>query len=166
MIFCHINHCKLVGWVLWHINLCRLFNTKSPLFIYVKYMIWFGWVLWYINHGKLFNAKYSLYIYIKNIWFGLVGFYGISTIVGLLYIDLRPGRTIRVGGQYVAVLFGLYLPLTLKPLSNPFEPFQIKWEVYFSKELRRSSLLCRCYDSACICIWVCNNIIPNPFLYK
>ena len=31
----------------------------------------------------------------------------------------------------------------------------IKWEVYFSKELCRSSLLCRCYDSACICIWVC-----------
>ena len=28
----------------------------------------------------------------------------------------------------------------------------IKWEVYFSKELCRSSLLCHCYDSACICI--------------
>ena len=32
--------------------------------------------------------------------------------------------------------------------------FSIKWEVYFSKELCRSSLLCRRYDSAyrCICI--------------
>ena len=30
----------------------------------------------------------------------------------------------------------------------------IKWEVYFSKELCRSSLLRR-YDSACICICVC-----------
>ena len=29
-------------------------------------------------------AKSSLYIYIKYIWFGLVGFYGISTIVGYL----------------------------------------------------------------------------------
>ncbi len=29
------------------------------------YMIWFGWVLWYINHCRLFNAKSSLYIYIK-----------------------------------------------------------------------------------------------------
>ena len=29
----------------------------------------------------------------------------------------------------------------------------IKWEVY--KELcRSSSLLCRCYDSACVCVWV------------
>ena len=28
-------------------------------------MIWFGWVLWYINHCRLFNAKSSLYIYIK-----------------------------------------------------------------------------------------------------
>ena len=48
-------------------------------------MIWFGWVLWHINHCRLFNAKSSLYIYILNIydlvWFG---FYGISTIVGYL----------------------------------------------------------------------------------
>ena len=41
-------------------------------------------VLWHINHCRLFNAKSSLYIYIKYIWFGLVGFYGISTIVGYL----------------------------------------------------------------------------------
>ena len=55
------------------------------------------------------------------------------------------------GGQYVAVLFGLQLPHT--------QHFQIKWEVYFSKEKCRSSLLCRCYDSAyrCICImWLYN----------
>ena len=31
-----------------------------------------------------FNAKSSLYIYIKYIGFALVGFYGISTIVGYL----------------------------------------------------------------------------------
>ena len=31
-----------------------------------------------------FNAKSSLYKYIKYIWFGLIGFYGISTIVGYL----------------------------------------------------------------------------------
>ena len=47
-------------------------------------MIWFGWVLWHINHCRLFNAKSSLYIYTEYIWFGLVGFYGISTIVGYL----------------------------------------------------------------------------------
>ena len=45
-------------------------------------MIWFGWVLWHINHCRLFNAKYSLYIYIKYIGFGWVGSDGISTIVG------------------------------------------------------------------------------------
>ena len=44
----------------------------------------FGWVLWHIKHCRLFNVKSSLYIYIKYIWFGLVGFYGISTIVGYL----------------------------------------------------------------------------------
>ena len=47
-------------------------------------MIWFGWVLWHINHYRLFNTKSPLYIYIKYIWFGLVGFYGISTIIGYL----------------------------------------------------------------------------------
>ena len=43
-----------------------------------------GWVLWHINNCRLLNAKSSLYIYIKYIGFGLVGFYGISTIVGYL----------------------------------------------------------------------------------
>ena len=47
-------------------------------------MIWFGWVLWHFNHCRLFNAKSSLYIYIKYISFGLVGFYVISTPVGYL----------------------------------------------------------------------------------
>ena len=47
-------------------------------------MIWFGWVLWHINHCRLFNAKSSLYIYIKYIGFGLVGFYGITTLIGYL----------------------------------------------------------------------------------
>ena len=47
-------------------------------------MICLGWVLWHINHCRLFNAKSSLYIYIKYIGFSLVGFYGISTLVGYL----------------------------------------------------------------------------------
>ena len=34
-----------------------------------------------------FNAKSSLYIYIKYIGFGLIGFYGISTIVGYLMLN-------------------------------------------------------------------------------
>ena len=45
---------------------------------------WFCKVLWHINHYRLFNTKSSLYTYIKYIWFGLVGFYGISTIIGYL----------------------------------------------------------------------------------
>ena len=47
-------------------------------------MIWFGWVLWHLNQCRLFNAKSFLCIYIKYIGFDLVGFYGISTIVGYL----------------------------------------------------------------------------------
>ena len=51
-------------------------------------MIWFGWVLWHINHCRLFDAKSCFYIYIKYIRFGLVGFYGISTIVDYLMPNL------------------------------------------------------------------------------
>ena len=47
-------------------------------------MIWFGLVLWHFNHCRLFNAESFLYICTKYIPFGLVGFYGISTIVGYL----------------------------------------------------------------------------------
>ena len=47
-------------------------------------MIWFGWVLWHIIYYRIFNAKSSLYLYIKDIGFGLVGFYGISSIIGYL----------------------------------------------------------------------------------
>ena len=50
--------------------------------IYQIYMIWFGLILGHINHWRLFNAKSSFDIYIKYIWFGLVWFYGISTIEG------------------------------------------------------------------------------------
>ena len=41
-----------------------------------------GLFLWYINHCRLFNVKSSLFIYIKYIECIWVGFYGISTIVG------------------------------------------------------------------------------------
>ena len=30
-------------------------------------LVWFGWVLWHINYCRLFNAKSFLYIYIKYI---------------------------------------------------------------------------------------------------
>ena len=45
------------------------------------------------------------------------------------------------------------------PTTSHTQPFQIKWEVYFSRELCCSSLLCRRYDFVCICIWVYNNCI-------
>ena len=47
-------------------------------------VILFGWVLCHINRCGLFNDKSSWYTYTKYIWFGLVGFHGISTIVGHL----------------------------------------------------------------------------------
>ena len=58
-------------------------KKKKNFFNFLIEMYWFGLVA-YINHCRLFNAKFSLYIYIKYIGFGLVGFYGISTLVGNL----------------------------------------------------------------------------------
>ena len=43
-------------------------------------MMWFSLVLWHINHCRLFHTKSSLYVYIKHLGFGLVGFYDISNI--------------------------------------------------------------------------------------
>ena len=51
--------------------------------IYWIYMFWFAWVLWHINYCSLFNAKSSLYMYNKYI-FASVGFYSISIIGGCL----------------------------------------------------------------------------------
>ena len=45
-------------------------------------LVWLG--LRHINHCWLFNGKSSLDIYIKYIGFDSVGFYGISTIIGYL----------------------------------------------------------------------------------
>ena len=51
--------------VWWHINLCSIFNAKSCLYIYIKYILFFFFVfvLWHINSFRLYNAKSSLYIY-------------------------------------------------------------------------------------------------------
>ena len=94
-----------LGLVLWHINHWRLFHAKSTIYIYIYIhthiyiythtyththiyiyvcvcVILF--VLWHINHCRLFNVKPPFNIYFKYIGFGLVGYYGISTIVGYL----------------------------------------------------------------------------------
>ena len=114
------NIYELVWLVLWHINHCGLFNAKSIfIHIYHIYVIWFGWVLWHINHCGLFNAKSFLYIYIKYIWFGLVGFYGTSTIVGylmpnpFLYIYIKYIRFGLVGFYGTSTIVGYLMP-------NPF----------------------------------------------
>ena len=55
------------GWVLWHISLWRLYNSKSSLCIYIKYTIGFTWVLWHFNlRGYLMPDL--LYTYRLNIY--------------------------------------------------------------------------------------------------
>ena len=43
------------------------------------------------------------------------------------------------------------------PTPSHTQPFQIKWEVYFSKRLCCSSLLCF-YDFACICVCIVGHV--------
>ena len=61
-----------------------------------------GYVLLHINPCRLFNAKSSLYIYIKYIRFGLVGFYGASTIAGYLMPNAVSTNTYIL---YIVVVF-------------------------------------------------------------
>ena len=42
-----------LGWGLWHINHCKLFNTKSSLYIYIKYMIFKYYFSTFLNEPKL-----------------------------------------------------------------------------------------------------------------
>ena len=88
-------------------NQTCLFGFKSSDLILI---IWFGWFLWHINHCWLFNAKSSLYLYIRYISFGLVGFYGISTIVG--YLMPNPFYTYILNiYNLVRLVFMAYQPL-------------------------------------------------------
>ena len=105
--------------VLWHINRCRLFNAKSSLYIYIKY-IRFGWVAFYdISTIVSYLMPNTLYTYIKHIRFGLAGFHGISTIVGylmpnpLLYIYIKYIRFGLVAFYEISTIVGYLMPNTL-----------------------------------------------------
>ena len=143
-------------------NHCRLFDNKSYLYIHIKYLrfdfvgfyrisiivhylminslytyilntsdsVWLGY--WNFNRCRLFNDKSFLYIPIKYLRFGLVGFYGISTIVGysmtsLLYIYIYIvihrqicfvlSELISVARQYLPVA-GIETQLTQMPSQS------------------------------------------------
>ena len=85
-------------------------------------MIWLGWVLWHINPCRLFNANSSLYVHIKYVTFDCVGFYDISTIVGYLMpnplytyiLDILD--LVLVGFYGISTIVGYLMP-------NPFYTF-------------------------------------------
>ena len=57
---------KVVHWKVWPFWQMVYAPTKiCP----GKWLLWFGWVLWHINHCRLFNVKSSSYVHIKYIWF-------------------------------------------------------------------------------------------------
>ena len=77
--------------LVWFYGISTIVGYLMPNHLYtyildIYDLVWFG--LRHINNCRLFNTKSSLYIYIKYIWFGLVGLYGISTI--LCYLMPNP----------------------------------------------------------------------------
>ena len=93
-------------------------------------LVCFGWVLWHINHCRLSNVKSAFYIYIEYIGFGLVGFYGISTIVG--YLMSNPLIFIYIY-IYICACFGLKHQTALSKqfwcLKNKGLTPEIQWSV-------------------------------------
>ena len=91
-------------------------------------MIWFGLFLWHMNHCRLFDAESSLYIFIKYTWFGWVGFYVKSTIVGYLisgslaqWVECSP--MVRVTGVQSQVESYMVLDTSLLNTQN----YKVKW---------------------------------------
>ena len=48
-----------LGWVLWHINHCRLFNAKSSSYIYIKFLL-----IMFLNEPKLTVKWLQVLLYI------------------------------------------------------------------------------------------------------
>ena len=99
-------------WFDWFYGISTLvcYLMWNPLWTYILNL--YDLVLWHINQWRLFNVKSSLYIYIKYVWFCLVGFYGISTIVG--YSMSKPLYT-YTSNMYDFVWLGFmaYQPLSV-----------------------------------------------------
>ena len=77
--------------------------SKSEVLVILKRnplkIVSFGFMIYY--YWRLFNAKSFLYTYIKYIGFGLIRFYGMSSIVGYL----MPNRLYTLYIKYIG--FGL-----------------------------------------------------------
>ena len=54
----------------------------NPVYTYKIYMIWFGWVLWHIKHCRLFNTKSFLYILniYDLVWLGFMAYQPLKVI--------------------------------------------------------------------------------------
>ena len=49
-------------------------------------MIWLGWVLWHINHCRLFYTKYALCIYIRSFIFILIKYISSKYILWITFL--------------------------------------------------------------------------------
>ena len=103
-------------------RLRNTFITLSYLFIYlfifgiVVSEDWLGSFLWHNNYCMLFTAKSSLYTYTKYIRFGLVGFYGILTLVGNLMPNTHYTYIFNKYDLLTSCRFGLVVLMAYQPL--------------------------------------------------
>ena len=108
---------------------------------------WVGWIGFYdiSTIDGLFNAKSSLYIYIKYMWFRLIRFYGILTLIGYLMpnplnIYIKYIRFGLVGFYDISTLIGYLMPnplytyiLNIYDLETHFIDNIFKWAWDFFK---------------------------------
>ena len=119
-------------------------------------LVCLGWVLWHINHCRLFNAKSSSYIYIKYIWFGWVGFYGISTIVGYLMLSLSSSSWCRAASTDLPDLLLPPVSIVLRSREIVKSTFWIGTELLYIGSSRSSCLCSSMWKGATgvCCLWV------------
>ena len=99
-------------------------------------MIGFGLILGQINHCKLINTNYCSYGSIKYICFCMVGFYGMSLIVGYLipntlYTHILDIWFVLVWFYGISTIVGyLMLNKVYVYLVNTYELFCLRFMVY------------------------------------
>ena len=70
----------LVGFYSIYINRCKLFNAKSSLYIYTKYMIWFygiSTIIDYLMPNPLYTYTLNIYDFV---WFGFMAYQPLKVI--------------------------------------------------------------------------------------
>ena len=118
---------------------------SNPFYTYHIYMIWFDWVLWNIHHCRLFNVKSCLYIYIKYIRFGIepksTGLLANTLPIIYIYIRLmrQVGRMFGNGPVDLGSIPGRVIPKTQKMVLDTSLLNTLHYKVCIKGKVEQSS---------------------------